>query len=170
MWPFTKPKPIPPGVIIRNRLGEEIDRVEGWTLEHQHLRLRNWPHVDLHGVSLSGSDLSGTNMLGADLRGASLRNCKLVACEISYADVSGCDFSGSDLRGCLMWRTEACGAKLEDVLLCAESDIPKIKVLRLSARVSSERFARTAPSRAKIAVAENATSQPTARNSILSRF
>jgi uncharacterized protein YjbI with pentapeptide repeats len=136
MWPFAKPKPIPPGVIIRDRLGREIDRVEGWNLEHKDLRLRDWRHVDLHGVSLAGSDLSGTNMLGADLRDASLRYCKLVGCEISYADVSGCDFSGSNLAGCLMWRTETYGAKLHDVLFSEESDIPRIKVLLLSARVS----------------------------------
>lgn len=129
MWPFAKPKPTP-GVIIRNRLGEEIDRAEGWTLEHKDLRLKDWRHVDLHEASLDGSDLSGTNMLGADLRGASFRHCKLIGCEMSYADVSGCDFSGSDLRGCLMWRTETHGAKLRGVLLSEDSDIPKIKVLQ----------------------------------------
>ena len=33
MWPFPKPKPTPPGVIIHNRLGEAIDYVAGvWDL------------------------------------------------------------------------------------------------------------------------------------------
>jgi len=130
MWPFSKPKPIPPGVIIRNRLGEEIDRVEGWTLEHKDLRLRNWPHVDLNGVSLSGSDLSGSNLLGANLSRASLRNCQLVGCEISYANASDARFDSSDMRGCLMWRTETHGASFEDILIDETSDIPKRKVCR----------------------------------------
>ena len=128
MWPFAKPKPTPPGVIICNWLGEEIERVEGWNLEHKVLRLRDWRHVSLH-VSLDGSDLSGTNMLGADLRGASFRNCNLVACEISYADASGCDF-GSNMVGCLLYRSEMQKSKLHNVLLSEDSDIPKIKVLQ----------------------------------------
>jgi hypothetical protein len=56
MWPFAKPKPIPPGVIIRNVLGEEIDRVDGvWHLTNADLRGRQWPHVDLSGISLVGA-------------------------------------------------------------------------------------------------------------------
>jgi hypothetical protein len=39
-----------PGVIVRNRLGEEIDRVEGvWRLTNAGLRHRHWPHADLSG-------------------------------------------------------------------------------------------------------------------------
>jgi uncharacterized protein YjbI with pentapeptide repeats len=130
MWPFTKPKPTPPGVIIRNRLGEQIDRVQGWNLERKDLRNRDWSHVDLRGQCLDGSDISGANMLGADLRGASLNNCKLVGCEISYADVSGCDFSGSNMVSCSLYRSETQGAKFHKVLLSEESDVPKIKVFQ----------------------------------------
>jgi uncharacterized protein YjbI with pentapeptide repeats len=135
MWPFTKPKPTPPTIIIRNVLGEEIDRVEGWNLEHKMLRNRNWAHVDLSGLVLDGSDLTGSNMIGANLRGASLRYCTLVGCEISYADATGCDFSGSNMVGCLLYRSETHGAKFRDVTLSEESDIPGIKVFR-SVRVS----------------------------------
>jgi uncharacterized protein YjbI with pentapeptide repeats len=127
---FSKPKPVPV-VIIRDRLGREIDRVVGWNLCNQDLRCRNWRHADLRGRWLDGSDLSGTNMLGADLRGASLQNCKLVGCEISYADVSGCDFSGSDMTGCLLYRSETQRAKFNNVMLSEESDVPKIKVFQM---------------------------------------
>jgi uncharacterized protein YjbI with pentapeptide repeats len=124
---FSEPKPAPV-VIIRDRLGREIDRVEGWNLERKDLRNRDWRHVNLSGQNLDGSDLSATNLLGADLRGASLNNCKLVGCEISYADASGCDFTGSDMAGCLLYRSETQRTKLHNVLLSEESDIPKIKV------------------------------------------
>jgi uncharacterized protein YjbI with pentapeptide repeats len=124
---FSKPKPVPV-VIIRDRLGREIDRVEGWNLERKDLRNRDWRHVDLRGQNLDGSDLSGTNMLGADLRGASLKYCNLSGCEISYANATGCDFRGSNMTGCLLYRSETHLAKFHNVLLSEESDVPKIKV------------------------------------------
>jgi uncharacterized protein YjbI with pentapeptide repeats len=128
---FSTPKATPtPVVIIRDRLGREIDRVQGWNLERKDLRNRDWSHVDLSGQCLYGSDLSGTNMLGADLRGASLNNCTLVGCEISYADASGCDFSGSNMVGCLLYRSETQNAKFHNVVLSEESDVPKIKVFQ----------------------------------------
>ena len=59
----------------------------------------------------------------------------LLGCEISYADATGCDFSGANMVGCLLYRSETYGAKLRDVLLSEESDIPKIKVFQ-TGRVS----------------------------------
>jgi uncharacterized protein YjbI with pentapeptide repeats len=132
--PACQSKPAPPVIIVRNRLGEEIDRVG--SLEHKDLRFRDWRHVNLRGRNLDGSDLSGTNMLGADLRGASLNNCKLVGCEISYADVSGCDFTGSDMAGCLLYRSETQRAKFNNVVLSKDSDVPKIKMFQ-TRRVSA---------------------------------
>jgi len=134
MWPFSAPKPVPV-IIIRDRTGREIDQVRGWNLCNRDLRNRNWPGVDLSGQDLDGSDLSGTYMIGADLRGASLQYCKLVGCEISYADATDCDFSGANMVGCLLYRSETYGAKLRDVLLSEESDIPRIKVFQ-TGRVS----------------------------------
>lgn len=68
MWPFSAPKPTPPGVIIRNVLGEQIDHVQGmWDLANADLRSRQWPHADLSGLSLSGANLQGTNLMGARL-------------------------------------------------------------------------------------------------------
>lgn len=127
--PRQQPKFIP-NVIIFNRLGEEIDRVQGWDLCNKDLRNKDWRHVNLSGLVLDGSDLTGTNMIGANLRRASLRYCALVNCEISYADTTGCDFSGSNMVGCLLYRSETNGAKLRDVLISEESDIPKIKVFQ----------------------------------------
>lgn len=132
---FGVPKPVPTQ-IIRDRLGREIDRVEGWNLCNKDLRYRNWSHVSLSGVSLDGSDLSGSNLLGADLRGTSLRNCKLVACEISFADASGCDFSDANMIGCLLYRTETECARFQNVLMNEDSDIPERRVTGLM-RVSS---------------------------------
>jgi hypothetical protein len=42
--------------------------------------------------------------------------------------ISGCDFTGSDMTGCLLYRSETHGAKLHNVVLSEESDLPKIKV------------------------------------------
>jgi uncharacterized protein YjbI with pentapeptide repeats len=130
MWPFSpKPKPAP-FVVIRDRLGREIDRVVGWNLEHKDLRFKDWRHVDLRRLDLRGSDLSGSNLMGADLRNASLRYCNLAGCEISYADVSGCDFTGSNMVCCLLYRSETQRTKFHNVLLSEESDVPKIKVFQ----------------------------------------
>jgi uncharacterized protein YjbI with pentapeptide repeats len=127
---FGRPKPKPvPAVIIRNRIGEEIDHVEGWDLCGKNLRNRNWCHAELSEQILDGADLSGSNLLGANLQGASLRNCILVNCEISYADVSGCDFSGADMDGCLLYRSETQRARFENVRATERSDIPGCKIV-----------------------------------------
>lgn len=126
---FFSPKPVP-FVIISDRLGREIDRVEGWNLERKELRDRDWRQIDLQGQCLDGSDFSDTVMLGADLRSASPRYCNLAGCEISNADVGGCGFTGSDMAGCLLYRSETHLAKIHNVLLSEETDIPKIKVLK----------------------------------------
>jgi hypothetical protein len=68
MWPFTKPKPEPPGVIIRDVLGKQIDHVSGvWHLAGADLRGRNWSHVDLSDRSLDGANCEGMNLFGARL-------------------------------------------------------------------------------------------------------
>lgn len=122
MWPFSEPIPAPPVITIRNRLAEEIDRVDGWNLERRDLRRRDWRHVDLRGLCLDGSDLSGTNALGADLRDASLRNCKLLP--VTFRTQMQADaISGSDMVGCLIYRTETHLAKFRNVLLDEESDV-----------------------------------------------
>jgi hypothetical protein len=130
MWPFPKPKPTPPGVIIRNRLGEQIDHVEGvWHLSDADLRHRQWPHADLSGQCLDGANCEGINLFGARLARTSFSRCNLRDAEISYADVSGADFRNANLDGCLMWRSEITSACFDGSVLSASSDIPGRKTV-----------------------------------------
>ena len=130
MWPFAKPKPTPPGVIIRNVLGEEIDRVEGvWRLAGQDLRGRQWNFANLSGMDLTDANCEGINLWGARLVKTSFVRSNLRNAEMAYSNASDCDFSGSDMRGCLMWRTETHGARFENILMDSISDIPGVKVV-----------------------------------------
>jgi hypothetical protein len=81
MWPFSPPEPVPPDVIIRNVLGEEIDRVEGmWDLVNADLRARPGPHADLSGLSLDGANCESINVFGACLVRTSFLQSKFVWC------------------------------------------------------------------------------------------
>jgi uncharacterized protein YjbI with pentapeptide repeats len=129
MWPFTKPKPTPPGVIIRNVLGQEIDRVEGWNLCGKDLRNRDWRHVDLSNQCLDGSDLSGTNMLGARLVKTSFSRCNLRDAELSFSDATSANFCDATLDGCKLYRSETRLARFHGALISASSDVPGIRVV-----------------------------------------
>ena len=117
---FKAPKPTPPGVIIRNRLGEEIDRVEGvWHLTNADLHGRQWLHADLSGMSLDGANCEGINLLGARLVNTSFSRCNLRNAELSFSDATGANFRGANIDGCLMYRSETTlvrfdGAKLTE--------------------------------------------------------
>ena len=90
MWPFTKPKPEPPGVIIRDVLGKQIDHVSGvWHLADADLRGRNWSHADLSGLSLDGANCEGINLFGARLVKISFCRTNLRCAEISFPDATG---------------------------------------------------------------------------------
>jgi uncharacterized protein YjbI with pentapeptide repeats len=131
MWPFAKPKATPPGVTIRNVLGEEIDRVQGVChLEHADLRGRRWAHADLSGLSLDGANCEGINLFGARLVRTSFSRCNLRDAEISYADVSGANFRDANMDGCLMWRSEITSACFDGSVLSASSDIPGRKTVK----------------------------------------
>ena len=126
---FANPKPTPV-VIIRNVLGEEIDRVEGaYDLVRQDLRNRDWRHAQLSGLVLDGADLSGSNLLGAQLKKSSLSHAILRGTELSYADAEGADFRWADLSGCLMFRTETKSARFDQAIFSVDSDMPGLKVL-----------------------------------------
>ena len=126
---FAKPEPSPV-VIIRNRVGEEIDRVEGvYDLSGQNLHGRNWSHADLSGLSLDGANCEGINLFGARLVKTSFCQTNLRGAEISFADATGADFRHADLIDALMYRTETTLAHFEDSLLSESSDIPGRKVL-----------------------------------------
>jgi uncharacterized protein YjbI with pentapeptide repeats len=125
---FAKPKPTPV-VIIRNRLGEEIDRVEGYDLSGQDLRGRNWSHADLSGRSLDGANCEGINLFGARLVKASFCRTNLRGAEISFADATGADFRNADLADALMYQTETQLAKFDQAIISEQSDIPGHKIV-----------------------------------------
>jgi hypothetical protein len=121
---FGKPKPAP-CVIIRNVLGEEIDRVEGVRdLWGQDLRGRQWPHVDLSGEILDSANLEGANLLGARLVNTSFCHANLRGAEVSFANADGAKFYRADLSGCLMYRTQVRHANFDESKITHDSDIP----------------------------------------------
>jgi uncharacterized protein YjbI with pentapeptide repeats len=125
---FAKPKPMPV-LIIRNVLGEEIDRVEGHDLLGQDLRGRNWSHAELSGQSLDGANCEGINLFGARLVKTSFCRTNLRGSEISFADATGADFRNADLADVAMYRTEISLAHFGGSLLSEHSDIPERKVV-----------------------------------------
>jgi len=130
MWPFAKPKPTPSGVTIRNRLGEEIDRVEGvWDLTNADLRHRQWAHADLSGMSLDGSNCEAINLFGARLVKTSFSRCNLRNAEISFSNATGADFWRANLDGCKMYRSETRLAHFREARISADSDIPGRKIV-----------------------------------------
>lgn len=130
MWPFSKPKPSPPGVIIRNRLGEEIDRVESvWHLTNADLRHRQWPHANLSGMSLDGANCEGINLFGARPIKTSFSGCNLRNAELSFSNATGANFRSANLDGCLMYRAETRSASFDDAAISETSDIPGIRVV-----------------------------------------
>ena len=129
MWPFSpKPKPSPPGVIIRNRLAEKIDRVEGvYELAGADLRHRQWAHADLSGLSLEGANCEGINLFGALLVKTGFSRCNLRDAEISFSDATGANFSNANLDGAKMYRSETTLAHFEGAVFSERSDIPGLK-------------------------------------------
>jgi hypothetical protein len=124
---FAPPKPMPV-VIIRNVLGEEIDRVEAHELSGQDLRRRNWSHADLSGLSLDGANCEGINLFGARLVKTSFCRTNLRGAEISFADATGADFRQADLTDVLMYQTETQLAKFDGATISEHSDVPGHKI------------------------------------------
>jgi uncharacterized protein YjbI with pentapeptide repeats len=116
-----KPKPV---VIIRNVLGEEIDRVEGVDLANKDLKNRDWRHAQLSGLLLDGSDISGSNLLGAQLKNTSFARANLANCEVSFANADGASFYRANLDACLMYRTDVRHANFDEAKIEHDSDIP----------------------------------------------
>ena len=119
-----KQKPVPV-IIIRNRLGEEIDRVEGARdLWGQDLRGRQWAHADLSEMLLDGADLEGANLSGARLVNTSFCRANLRGAEVSFAKADGANFFRANLDGCLMYRTEIRNARFDEAKITHGSDVP----------------------------------------------
>jgi uncharacterized protein YjbI with pentapeptide repeats len=135
---FGKPKPAPV-VIIRNRLGEEIDRVEGVRdLWGQDLRGRQWPHVDLSKQSLAGANCEGINLFGARLERTDFSHAILKNAELSFSYAAGANFRNADLRGCALYMSQIgwprdrqhAAAEFDGALLNESSDVPEHKAYR----------------------------------------
>ena len=130
MWPFAKPKPTPPGVVIKNVLGEIIDHVPGvWDLTNADLRGRQWAHADLSGMSVDGANCEGINLFGARLIKTNFARCNLRNAELSFSKATGASFRNANLDGCLMYRSETSLASFGGAVLTVDSDIPGVRVV-----------------------------------------
>lgn len=119
-----------PGVVIRNVIGEEIDRILGvWDLVNADLRSRQWPHADLSGLSLDGANCEGINLFGARLVRTSFSRCNLRDAELSFSDATGANFRSANLEGCTMYQSETTLAHFDHAVLSERSDIPGVRVV-----------------------------------------
>lgn len=127
---FKAQKPKPSGVIIRNVVGEEIDRVEGvWELANADLRGRQWSHAELSGLCLDGANCESINLFGARLIHTSFCRANLRGAELSFSDATGADFRNAKLDGCLLYRSETYMACFDGAAISPTSDIPNMKVV-----------------------------------------
>jgi uncharacterized protein YjbI with pentapeptide repeats len=130
---FSAPKP-KPVVIIRNVLGEEIDRIPARDLYNQDLRGKQWMHADLSGMSLFGANLEGANLFGARLYRTDFQKASLRGAELAFSYAAGASFRGADLRECSLYRAEIglsrrhSSADFTDALVNEATDIPEHKV------------------------------------------
>ena len=130
---FGTPKPAFV-IIIRNVLGEEIDRVFARDLYNQDLRGKQWMHADLSGMSLFGANLEGANLFGARLFRTDFQKASLRGAELAFSYAAGASFRGADLRECSLYRAEIglgrrhSSADFTDALVNEATDIPERKV------------------------------------------
>ena len=97
---FSPPKPAAV-IIIRDVLGEEIDRVPARDLYNQDLRGKQWMHPDLSGMSLFGANLEGANLFGARLYRTDFQKVSLRGAELRVQLRRRCKFSTHGSAGVL---------------------------------------------------------------------
>ena len=130
---FGTPTPAPV-TIVRNVLGEEIDRISARDLCNQDLRDKQWMHADLSEMSLFGAQCDGINLLGARLFRTDFQKASLRGAELAFSYAAGASFRGSDMRGCSLYRAEIglgrrhASADFTDALVDEATDIPERKV------------------------------------------
>ena len=130
---FSPPMPAPV-IIIRNVLGEEIDRVFARDLYNQDLHGKQWMHADLSGMSLFGANLEGANLFGARLHRTDFQKASLRGAELAFSYAAGASFRGADLRECSLYRAEIglgrrhSSADFTDALVNEATDIPEHRV------------------------------------------
>ena len=130
---FSPPNP-QPVVIIRNVLGEEIDRIPARDFATRISAAEQWMHADLSGMSLFGANLEGANLFGARLYRTDFQKASLRGAELAFSYAAGASFRGADLRGCSLYRAEIglgrrhSSADFTDALVNEATDIPEHKV------------------------------------------
>ena len=129
---FRAPKLTPPPIIIRNVLGEEIDRIEGlYSLMNADLHGRQWAHANLSGMNLSCANCEGINLFGARLVGTNFSRCNLRNAELAYSDATAANFRDANLDGCLMYRSEISIVLFDGAMITESSDIPGVRVVAI---------------------------------------
>jgi uncharacterized protein YjbI with pentapeptide repeats len=129
MWPFAKPKPAPPGVTIRNVLGEVIDRVEGvWDLHGADLKGRQWQHADLSGMSLDGANCEGIELFGSRLIRTSFCRTNLKNANLAYATVDRACFQRAELDNVNLLHSNIRLVQIYGAIVDPKSTIPGIFV------------------------------------------
>jgi uncharacterized protein YjbI with pentapeptide repeats len=130
MWPFAKPKPSPPGVIVRNVLGEQILEIPLRELAGSTcLRGKDLSHADLRGQSFWSADLEETILFGADVRGCDFSYCNLKNANLAYALLDGASFHRANLDGTDLLHTSIKLSRLDGAIITPESTIPGVKVV-----------------------------------------
>jgi uncharacterized protein YjbI with pentapeptide repeats len=122
MWPFTKPKPTPPGVTIKNFFGV-------WRLENVDLKGRHWAHADLSGMSLAGANCEGIELFGARLVRTSFCRANLKNANLAYATVGGASFQRAELDNADLLHTNVKLQQLDGAIITPARTIPGIRVV-----------------------------------------
>jgi len=122
-----------PVVIIRDRIGREIHRIEGARdLVGANLKDLNLAHADLAGQSLFGANCEGTILIGALLDRTDFSRACLRGSDLYLSSVLGTGFCHADMRGASLYKAETGwpftrkypSADLTEALVDESSDIP----------------------------------------------
>lgn len=94
-------------VLIRNFMGEVIDRIEGvYDLIGVDLSNRNLDYGDFRKLCLAGANLQNTTLFGARLDRVDCSGANLNGAYLAFAQCEGTNFSNCDLRGASFYRAE----------------------------------------------------------------
>ena len=126
---FGSPRPTPV-VIIRDRLGREIHRIEGSRdLVGSNLKGLNLAHADLVGQSLVGANCEGTIFVGARLDRADFSKASLRRADMYLCSVLGTRFCQADMRSASLYKADVGSKKkpcadFHEALVDETTDIP----------------------------------------------
>jgi uncharacterized protein YjbI with pentapeptide repeats len=126
---FGSQKPTP-FVIIRDRLGREIHRIEGARdLVGANLKDLNLAHADLAGESLFGANCEGTIFVGARLDRADFSKANLRRADLYLCSALGTRFRQTDMRSASLYKADIGSKKkpyadFHEALVDETTDIP----------------------------------------------